>query len=62
MALKFLPNASFMAYVLPPILVGAGMLMIMDASFNVAMEPFRALIADNLPDSQRGLGFSIETF
>jgi maltose/moltooligosaccharide transporter len=61
-ALIFLPNASFMAYILPPILVGAGMLMIMDASFNVAMEPFRALIADNLPDSQRGLGFSTQTF
>lgn len=62
MALIFLPNASFMAYILPAILVGAGMLMIMDASFNVAMEPFRALIADNLPDSQRGLGFSTQTF
>lgn len=61
-ALVLLPNASFMAYILPPILVGAGMLMIMDASFNVAMEPFRALIADNLPDSQRGLGFSVQTF
>ncbi|MGI4729239.1 MAG: MFS transporter, partial [Janthinobacterium lividum] len=45
-ALIFLPNASFMAFILPPILVGAGMLMIMDASFNVAMEPFRALIGD----------------
>jgi len=62
LALVFLPNASFMAFILPPILVGAGMLMIMDASFNVAMEPFRALIADNLPDSQRGLGFSVQTF
>lgn len=61
-ALIFLPNASFMAFILPPIMVGAGMLMIMDASFNVAMEPFRALIADNLPDSQRGLGFSVQTF
>jgi len=62
MSLIFLPNASFMAFILPPILVGAGMLMIMDASFNVAMEPFRALVADNLPDSQRGLGFSVQTF
>ncbi len=61
-ALAFMPNASFMAFILPPIMVGAGMLMIMDASINVAMEPFRALIADNLPDSQRGLGFSVQTF
>jgi len=26
------------------------------------MEPFRALVADNLPDTQRTLGFSIQTF
>jgi maltose/moltooligosaccharide transporter len=36
--------------------------MIMDASFNVAMEPFRALVADNLPDSQRAKGFAIQAF
>jgi len=34
----------------------------MDACINLAMEPFRALVADNLPDSQRTLGFSIQTF
>ena len=36
--------------------------MIMDTSINIAMEPFRALVADNLPDKQRTLGFSIQTF
>ena len=35
--------------------------MIMDASFNVAMEPFRALVADLLPADQRTLGFSVQT-
>jgi maltose/moltooligosaccharide transporter len=35
--------------------------MVMDASFNVAMEPFRALVADLLPADQRTLGFSIQT-
>jgi maltose/moltooligosaccharide transporter len=35
--------------------------MIMDASFNIAMEPFRALVADVLPSDQRTLGFSIQT-
>src|SRR6202012_76620 len=59
-ALAFMPNASLLLF-MPPVLVGAGVLMIMDASFNVAMEPFRALVADNLPDSQRGLGFSVQT-
>lgn len=62
LALMFMPNSSVLAYMLPAILVGAGMLMIMDASFNVAMEPFRALVADNLPDEQRSQGFSVQTF
>ena len=62
LALIIMPNSAVLATTLPPILIGAGMLMIMDASFNVAMEPFRALVADNLPDQQRGLGFSVQTF
>lgn len=62
LALMFMPNSAVLAYMLPPIMVGAGMLMIMDASFNVAMEPFRALVADNLPDEQRSQGFSVQTF
>lgn len=61
-ALMFMPNASFFVYLLPPLYVGAGILMIMDASFNVAMEPFRALVADLLPSDQRTLGFSVQTF
>ncbi|HEY1024985.1 MAG TPA: MFS transporter [Sphingobacteriaceae bacterium] len=61
-ALIFMPNSALLAAVLPPIMIGAGMLMIMDASFNVAMEPFRALVADNLPDEQRSTGFSVQTF
>ena len=60
-ALFFMPNSSLLAAIIPPIIVGAGMLMIMDASFNVAMEPFRALVADNLPDSQHNDGFSMQT-
>lgn len=62
LALCFLPNSSGLAFLIPPIIVGAGMLMLMDASFNVAMEPFRALVADNLPDSQHNIGFSLQTF
>jgi maltose/moltooligosaccharide transporter len=61
LALCFLPNSSGLAFLIPPIIVGAGMLMIMDASFNVAMEPFRALVADNLPESQHTMGFSLQT-
>lgn len=62
-ALVIMPNSIvFFMSALPPLMIGAGMLMIMDASFNVAMEPFRALVADNLPDKQRSLGFSVQTF
>ncbi len=62
LALVFLPNSGATASIVPALWIGAGMVMIMDASFNVAMEPFRALVADNLPDSQRTVGFSIQTF
>ncbi|PUZ27596.1 MFS transporter [Chitinophaga costaii] len=62
LALVLLPNAGVMAALLPPIFIGAGMLMILDASINVAMEPFRALVGDNLPDAQRSTGFSVQTF
>jgi maltose/moltooligosaccharide transporter len=59
--LVLLPNADLFTAFLPALWVGAGMLMIMDASINVAMEPFRALVADLLPSDQRTLGFSIQT-
>lgn len=62
LGLVLMPNAGMFAAVIPALWVGAGMLMIMDASFNVAMEPFRALVADNLPDEQRSTGFSVQTF
>lgn len=59
--LILMPNASAFASYLPALWVGAGMLMVMDASFNIAMEPFRALVADKLPTDQRTLGFSVQT-
>lgn len=62
LALVMLPNSALFISAKSALLVGAGFLMIMDASINVAMEPFRALVADNLPDKQRTLGFSIQTF
>ncbi|MCB9308249.1 MAG: MFS transporter [Lewinellaceae bacterium] len=59
--MMLMPNAGVLATALPAVLMGAGMLMLMDASFNVAMEPFRALVADKLPSEQRTLGFSVQT-
>jgi maltose/moltooligosaccharide transporter len=59
--MMLMPNAGILSAALPLVLMGAGMLMIMDAAFNVAMEPFRALVADKLPSAQRTLGFSAQT-
>ncbi len=61
-ALLLMPNAWILGEFAPLVFVGAGFLMIMDASFNLAMEPFRALVADNLSDEQRTQGFSVQTF
>src|SRR6478609_10864505 len=61
-ALIFMPNAALLASILPPLYIGAGILMMMDTSFNIAMEPFRALVADLLPSDQRSLGFAVQTF
>ena len=59
--LILMPRAEIFVAFLPALWVGAGLLMIMDASFNIAMEPFRALVADKLNTDQRTLGFSIQT-
>jgi maltose/moltooligosaccharide transporter len=42
--------------------IAAGTLWIMDASFNIAMEPFRALVGDQLPNEQRSTGFVLQSF
>ena len=41
--------------------MAAGGLWILDATMNISMEPFRALVADKLPDSQRSFGFVVQT-
>jgi maltose/moltooligosaccharide transporter len=61
-ALIMLPNSGNFTAFLPALWIGAGMVMVMDASFNIAMEPFRALVADNLSHQQSASGFSIQTF
>lgn len=53
-ALLFVPYS-------PELWVAAGFLWILDASINVSMEPFRALVADKLPDEQRSYGFILQT-
>ena len=45
----------------PVLWIAAGLLWILDSSINISMEPFRALVADKLPESQRSNGFVIQT-
>jgi len=54
LALFFVPHS-------PALWVAAGFLWILDASINISMEPFRALVADKLPQSQRSYGFVVQT-
>jgi maltose/moltooligosaccharide transporter len=52
--LIFMPNCS-------ALWMAAGMLWILDASINVSMEPFRAFVADMLPEGQRTSGFAMQS-
>lgn len=60
-AMFFMPNSEHFAELLPPLFFGATMLLLMDTSFNVTMQPFRALVSDMVPDSQRNKGYSIQS-
>ncbi len=42
--------------------MAVGLLWILDAANNTAMEPYRAFVADKLPASQYGLGFLTQSF
>ena len=53
-ALFFMPYSS-------TLWMAAGLLWILDASINISMEPFRALVADKLPEQQRSYGFVLQT-
>jgi maltose/moltooligosaccharide transporter len=54
-ALLWMPNSGVLW-------VAAMLLWIMDASINVSMEPFRAFVGDQLPTSQRPLGYAMQSF
>ncbi len=55
LALVAMPNS-------PALWIAAGLLWLMDASINISMEPFRALVADMLPPEQRTTGFAVQSF
>lgn len=55
-----MPNAPLFVSFMIPMLFGGLMLALMDGAFNVTMQPFRALVADMVPNEQRTLGYSIQ--
>lgn len=53
--LCMMPNAS-------AVWMAAGTLWILDSSINISMEPFRAFVADKMPEEQRSTGFAMQSF
>jgi len=53
-ALVFMPHS-------PALWMAAGLLWVLDTFGNVAMEPFRAFVADKLPDRQLNRGFIMQS-
>ncbi len=53
-ALVLMPNS-------PSLWMAAGLLWILDSSINISMEPFRAFVADKLPENQRTKGFAMQS-
>ena len=54
LALILMPNC-------PTVWMAAGLLWVLDGTINASMQPFRALVADNLPAGQNSQGFAIQS-
>lgn len=60
-AMWLMPNSAALVSVIPALVFGALMFALMDGSFNITMQPFRALVADMTPEDQRTYGYSIQS-
>jgi maltose/moltooligosaccharide transporter len=54
LALVLMPNCS-------AVWMAAGLLWVLDGTINASMQPFRALVTDNLPEEQNAQGFAIQS-
>jgi maltose/moltooligosaccharide transporter len=54
LSLILMPNS-------PTVWIAAGLLWVLDGTINASMQPFRALVADNLPEEQSSQGFAIQS-
>lgn len=59
----FLPNAGSLGLsISSAIIFGLVMLMFLDTSINMAMQPFKMLVGDFVNEKQKGLAYSIQSF
>lgn len=59
----FLPNSGSLGLsVSSAIIFGLIMLMLLDTSINMAMQPFKMLVGDMVNEKQKGLAYSIQSF
>ena len=59
----FLPNAGSLGLGIgQAIIFGLVMLMLLDTSINMAMQPFKMLVGDMVNERQKGLAYSIQSF
>lgn len=59
----FLPNAGSLGLAISQaIIFGLVMLMLLDTSINMAMQPFKMLVGDMVNERQKGLAYSIQSF
>lgn len=59
----FLPNAGSLGLgISSAIIFGLIMLMLLDTSINMAMQPFKMLVGDMVNEKQKGLAYSIQSF
>ena len=59
----FLPNSGSLGLgISNAIIFGLVMLMLLDTSINMAMQPFKMLVGDMVNEKQKGLAYSIQSF
>ncbi len=60
--LFMMPMAEVFVAIMAPLVFAAIIFLFMDVSFNVTMQPFRALVSDMLNEKQQTKGYSVQSF
>jgi maltose/moltooligosaccharide transporter len=61
LCLFLMPRAEVFVALMAPLLFAAVIFLFMDVSFNVTMQPFRALVSDMLGEKQQTRGYSVQS-